>query len=294
MTDRRRRRQQNLLEFERREHIPLDKKGTRSMKKRKKRFNPPNLVEKEKLSVHSREISNEFSESVSVSKSRRGIFNSNNVYFKIKFANEVYYNEKDIKKSGMDLLVVLDEKKAIVNLPDEGIDELAHKIKHYEELRFTTILRKLINIEPIESEEKIQPELKNEFVKNKGEKRIFVEIRLFPNLDNSECRGALNSIKDYIREKGERFVSEVVEEKNAKIRAEVHLSSIRELTQGVEPISTIDKAPSYHISFAQSRKNKRDLLAFQPQLWAKSKVKSESISFWYMIPQLTVIRSIMF
>jgi hypothetical protein len=166
----------------------------------------------------------------------------------------------------MDLLIVLDSNKAIVKLADEETAEFSDKIKYYEEKRFKTLLRRVSSINPIKTNEKIESSLESEIREKEEDKKLFVEIRLFPNLDQDEYNGALKSIKEYLKTKEEELVSETIEEKRAKIRARVHLSSIRELTEGVEPISMVDKVPRFHICFSQPRHIRSDLNDFHPQI----------------------------
>jgi hypothetical protein len=144
-------------------------------------------------------LSAEFEESIDASRSRRRIFETHNVYFKVTLMNEIYYHEDDLEKMGVDLLVVTDSNKAIVRLEDKETAELSNKIKYYKEQEFKTLLRKLSSIEPIEVREKIKITLINEMKDDiEEDRKIFVEIRLFPNLDQEEYTGALKSIKEYV------------------------------------------------------------------------------------------------
>ncbi|MBU6997973.1 MAG: S8 family peptidase [Theionarchaea archaeon] len=261
-----RRKQKSLFESERRDHIPLGDLSAKTEKKPKRRFFPKMIDEKD-IPRHSEILSAKFEKSVDTSRSRRIIFQTHNVYFKVTLMNEVYYQEDDLEKMGVDLLVVTDNKKAVVRLEDKETAELSNKIRYYEEQEFKTLLRKLSSIEPIEVSEKIKIELEDEIKEGTEEdRRIFVEIRLFPNLDQEEYAGALRSIKEYVVNKGEEFVSEAIEEKRAKARVKIHLSSIRELAEGVEPISTIDTVPLYHVGLLRSKKIDRDLEEFSPQI----------------------------
>ena len=180
--------------------------------------------------------------------------------------NDIYYHEKDLERMGLDLLVVIDKNKAIVRLEDEETIKFSDKLKNYDEKKFKTYLRKLQNIEPIETQEKIEITLESEMKKPSEDKELFVEIRLFPNLDHNEYKEALKSIKEYIVNKGEEYVSETIKKKRAKTRVKIHLSSIRELTEGVEPISTINTVPRYRIGLSPSRTIDDTLEEFHPQI----------------------------
>lgn len=240
-----------LLEFDKRDHIPLGEHNTETAKKKSRRF-IPKRIEKEKIPEHSMLLSSELEKSTTISRSRRKIFQTKNVYFKATLMNEISRHEEYLEKAGIDLLVVLDSNKAIVRLTDDRTEELLDKIRNYEEQEFLTVLSILNSFEPISTTEKIEPAIEDEIKSVGGDKPIFVEIRLFPNLDKDEYVGALRSIKEYIRTRGEEFVSEVLEQKRAKVRAKIRLSSIRELAEGVEPISVIDKIPRYRIEFLAS------------------------------------------
>ena len=258
--------QKRVFEYEKKEHILLKEVNTETAKKQKGGRFIPKTIETKDLPEHSEMLSEEFEQSIKVSKSRRKIFQTKNVYFKITFMNDIYYHEKDLEKNGMDLLIVLDSNKAIVKLADEETAEFSDKIKYYEEKQFKTLLRRVSSIDPIKTNEKIESSLESEIKEKEEDKQLFVEIRLFPNLDQDEYNGALKSIKEYLKTKEEELVSEIIEEKRAKIRARVHLSSIRELTEGVEPISMVDKVPRFHIGFSQPRQIRSDLNDFHPQI----------------------------
>lgn len=258
--------QKKILEYQKKDHIPLRENNTEIAKKPKGKLFPEKIDEKN-LPEHSEVLFAKLGESIETSRSRRKIFQTNNVYFKISLMNDIYYHEKDLETMGVDLLVVTNSNKAIVRLADEETTELSQKIKNYKEMKFKTLLRKLSDIEPIETHEKIGITLEDEMKKDlEGDKKIFVEIRLFPNLDQEEYTGALKSIKEYVIAKGEEFISEIIEEKRAKARAKICLSSIKELTEGVEPISTIGSVPLYRIRLSGPKKIDHDLEDFHPQV----------------------------
>lgn len=169
-----RRKQKSLFESERRDHIPLGDLSAKTEKKPKRRFFPKMIDEKD-IPRHSEILSAKFEKSVDTSRSRRIIFQTHNVYFKVTLMNEVYYQEDDLEKMGVDLLVVTDNKKAVVRLEDKETAELSNKIRYYEEQEFKTLLRKLSSIEPIEVSEKIKIELEDEIKEGTEEdRRIFV------------------------------------------------------------------------------------------------------------------------
>ncbi|MBU7028674.1 MAG: S8 family peptidase [Theionarchaea archaeon] len=258
-----RKKQKSLLEFEKKDHIPLSESNTETKKKSGRKAIPPSI---ENLSEHSKVLATGLEESFEVSMSRRRIYQTDNFYFKIAFTNEVYYNERDLLNNGIELLIVLDNNKAIVRLPDTQITELADKIRHYEEMKFKSMLMKLSSIEPLRTDEKIGATLEDEIKNSTEDKLMFVEVRLFPNLDKDEYSKVLESIKKYITNKREEFISETLSEKRAKARVKIRLSSIRELTEGVEPISKIEKVPRYHIGFSRLGGIDNDLREFQPQI----------------------------
>ena len=147
--------QESSLGPERRDHIPLGHRDMETVKKPKGRY-IPKMIDENDISRHSEILSAEFEESIDASRSRRKIFETHNVYFKVTLMNEIYYHEDDLEKMGVDLLVVTDSNKAIVRLEDEETAELSKKIKYYKEQEFKTLLRKLSSIEPIEVREKIE------------------------------------------------------------------------------------------------------------------------------------------
>jgi hypothetical protein len=154
--------QKRVFEYEKKEHIPLKEVNTETAKKQKGGRFIPKTIETKDLPKHSEMLSEEFEQSIKVSKSRRKIFQTKNVYFKMTFMNDIYYHEKDLEKNGMDLLIVLDSNKAIVKLADEETAEFSDKIKYYEEKRFKTLLRRVSSIDPIKTNEKIESSLESE------------------------------------------------------------------------------------------------------------------------------------
>jgi hypothetical protein len=260
--------QRKLLEFEKRSHIPLSESDTETREKPKKKAIPPSI---ENLSTHSEILAAKLEESFEISRNRRKIYETNNFYFKLAFTNEVYYNEEDLLRYEIELLTVLDNNKAIVRLPDTQMIKLTNKIRHYEKLEFKSMLKKLSNIEPLTIGEKIGAVLENEIKGATGEdKLMFVEIRLFPNLVVNEYSEILKSIKRYIASKREELVSETIDRRRARARARIRLSSIRELTEGVEPISLIEKVPRYRIRSSHSSEIDDNLKEFHPHLQENS------------------------